>query len=416
MVDQPNDGLHVMAFLGATPYTRTTYQLDGYDAEERFSTAGIVSGLLQRGVSVRKVSVLLTEQAEEHNWLTALRVEPPEDAAGLQPRLAALSEAGGNFEINPVRQLPAGADAAELWRIFGTILEQVGPRDQLAVDVTSGFRALPILFAIALGVLTRLRQVRVAGVYYAPYVQGQELVRVIDLAPMLELIDWAGGVQSLLATGDARPLATLMGESAGALLPDLVQYGEALAATADALSCAAMPEIPRRATQLQEVHEQVVPIVRSLGDRLAPVEEVLELVQSEYAGLAAPSLAANPLERLRSQLQAAEMLFDHQQYMQGFTILRETLTDIGLMALPGVTDRQAYIPGAAVAKRFGAPFAPRYDKLRSTISKWRNRLDHAWSEEEFVESQRVAQAGDAVLRSFRELIDSVAGLLAPPRT
>ena len=92
-------------------------------------------------------------------------------------------------------RIPEGRTEAEAWELFGAMTDAVPPGSRVIFDITHGLRSLPMLGFLALSYLRVVRNVTVERVYYGaldltPREEGA-LTPVVDLTPLVGLLDWA---------------------------------------------------------------------------------------------------------------------------------------------------------------------------------------------------------------------------------
>lgn len=107
--------------------------------------------------------------------------------------------------------IPRGSNEGEYWKIFNTIKEKIPPGVDLVLDITHGFRSLPVLVLLAVSFLRAAKQVRVKHVLYGVHQKGERIAPVIDLVTFISMLDWASATNRFLETGDVRRLAQIPG-------------------------------------------------------------------------------------------------------------------------------------------------------------------------------------------------------------
>ncbi len=119
---------------------------------------------------------------------------------------------GIDIPVEPVL-IPNGQTKEELWRILQIILEQIPAGTRVTLDLTQGFRSFPFLFFTAALFLRALRQVDIEAVYYGMYEakvtapDGREASPVVDLYPVLEMVEWFYATRMFRETGQAHLLS-----------------------------------------------------------------------------------------------------------------------------------------------------------------------------------------------------------------
>ncbi len=105
--------------------------------------------------------------------------------------------------------IPFGRDAAEQRQILECI-EQAAGRGEVSLDVTHGFRHLPMLSLVSAFVLERLGR-KVNGLYYGAFEMKEgDRVPVLKLDGLLDIEHWVEALAVFDASGDYRVFAPLL--------------------------------------------------------------------------------------------------------------------------------------------------------------------------------------------------------------
>ncbi|MDR7420775.1 MAG: TM1812 family CRISPR-associated protein [Armatimonadota bacterium] len=190
----PVRGRVLVASLGTARYEEVIYAADGGRSHEtRFApvaTAAIEGGCTQ-------AVLLLTEAALRANG-SALEAE--------------LAELGLAVSCSII---PEGRSEAEVWTIFTKVLEELhGPeRSEIILDITHAFRHLPVVLFGSLAYLAAADAVAITRIRYGAYeARVGRVVPLLDLTPLLTLIDAHHAVRQFADTGDARRLGRLLAD------------------------------------------------------------------------------------------------------------------------------------------------------------------------------------------------------------
>ncbi len=229
-----------------------------------------------------------------------------------------------------VLAIPDGKSEAELWEIFAILAENVVDGEQLILDVTHAFRTLPLLvFAVAV-YLRSAKHVRIERIIYGAYEAREgERAPIFDMTPLLDLVDWLGGVEFFLRRSDA----VLLGERLQHVhrqawqqrrsdeLPRKLQtLGNGLKSFSEALHLARPLEVMEEAKSLLGKLDDVAPEVRSWAK---PFGVVLEQVRREAEKFAYPEPRRLDAENLRRQLALIAHYVEKGLTMQAVTLARE---------------------------------------------------------------------------------------------
>lgn len=107
--------------------------------------------------------------------------------------------------------IPSGRNEEEYWRIFNIVNEKIPQGSDLVLDITHGFRSLPILVLLAISFLRLAKGVSLKHILYGAYeAQIDSIAPVFDLTEFVTMLDWASATSRFLETGDARKFKPLV--------------------------------------------------------------------------------------------------------------------------------------------------------------------------------------------------------------
>lgn len=108
--------------------------------------------------------------------------------------------------------IPNGASEIELWEIFSALTSHVPESCTLHLDITHGFRSLPLLGFLGLTYLRVTRKVTIGGIHYGAWEARDDtnLAPAFNLTPFLTLLDWTAAADQFLSTGSAERLSSLL--------------------------------------------------------------------------------------------------------------------------------------------------------------------------------------------------------------
>lgn len=127
----------------------------------------------------------------------------------LDPLAEPISQQLG-FEVR-FRVIGYASQPDEQLDLLQTMANEVNTNDQVSLDVTHGFRHLPMLALLSALHLRETRQVTIHGLYYGAFEMKQEGVTpVMDLAGLLRISDWLGALHTFDKDGDYGAFADLL--------------------------------------------------------------------------------------------------------------------------------------------------------------------------------------------------------------
>ncbi|MBT9258667.1 MAG: TIGR02221 family CRISPR-associated protein [Clostridiales bacterium] len=414
----------LISFLGTQDYKKVTY-IWGEETlpPTRFIQEALFRVLARDWGPGDQVVILLTEEAREKNF--------PALKEALE---AAFREAGiqGNL-----KDVSISADESEegLWDLYGTLLPLLKEGDHLFFDVTHGFRFLS-LFAYGVVEYGRvLKRAQVGGIYYGLLRRGEETHPhpIVDLTPLVRLLDWAHGTRTYLQTGDARPLEESVRsvarevftgrkaadrravEAQKNLVRDLKNFHENMATCRTLLLPENVASIQMRLKESQDLSLDIFPLL----------DPLLEEIREEFARVAEDIAAERPLSQIGWG--AARWCKDHGLIQQAYTFLVEAIYSKGAeflgldprkkedrerasQAINAFTGRR----GKVSPNRQDHPMAPLGELINQTFSRivdTRNAINHGNITQQTTSSDNLMRQLEEDLENARRLMAAMEAAL-----
>ena len=216
---QPMSRKVLLSFLGNNQYKQTRYTFKNRKSKVvRFVQEAILQLECADWKQEDQVFIFLTTSATKNNWEGDLY-----EGKGLDNALQAFS----HLSIQPIKQIPRGISEQEIWTLFEKIFQLLSPQDEVYLDITNGFRSLPMLLMVLLDYAKVLKGIQVKKIYYGafeflgPYPKIKEnmpnpeerLVPILDLTSFSALQDWAAAAADFQLHGSVRLLSTLTNNS-----------------------------------------------------------------------------------------------------------------------------------------------------------------------------------------------------------
>lgn len=130
-----------------------------------------------------------------------------------QPQLDALAPAVAALAGRPcdLRLIPFGRDRSEQVELLQILARDIGPGDEVWLDVTHGFRHLPMISLLAAQYLRHTSAVRIRGLFYGAWEMREAgATPVLDLSGLLDIADWISALAAFEASGDYGRLGPLL--------------------------------------------------------------------------------------------------------------------------------------------------------------------------------------------------------------
>lgn len=133
----------LLTFLGTSEYKTVKYQIDGKTYETHFIQEALIKHILSSSKMEEKIQIvlLLTEGAKLRNYLgDGIKRKNP-DYTFLKEILNKYQD---KLDIISV-DVPEGKSEDEIWKIFDIIVNHLEEGDRVYLDITHGFRSLPLM-------------------------------------------------------------------------------------------------------------------------------------------------------------------------------------------------------------------------------------------------------------------------------
>ncbi len=396
MADEKRPRKVFISFLGTNLYEECTYSFpDGTPSEPvRFIQEATLEYLVSKDKWTKDdyVYIVLTEDSKTNNWNDGhtfkfdfkdsngndhTREEKQDD--GLFQRLKDFRDDNAlDFQIKPIL-LPKddGKDEKEkMWKIFDKVFSIIQDEDWLYIDVTHGYRYLPMFLLILCNYAKFLKKAKVKSITYGNY-EGRKdgVAPIVDLLPLTQLQDWTFATRSFLETGNANSLTELCREDNNELADILQKVVD------DFHTCRSIPlvEGANIAKLIELIGQQT-----ENGNNIPPRRYIISEIESQLS-VFTPKKDVNKIEydNVKNGYEAAIWCFNKQLYQQAITILRENITTDNCVLSNNQEDRywkDGYGNGEYKESERSKHAYVNDDDLKFIVnkcSKVRNDFDHA---------------------------------------
>jgi CRISPR-associated Csx2 family protein len=179
-----------ISFLGSSYYEECQYSSGEFiSSKTRFVQQATLEWIKSKeDVYPDLVKILLTNGeygSRKTNWDKAIlerynfQTKQKEPYIGLEKVLGELG-----INISAV-DIPDGKNEMEIWNIFETVFEQLKKEDELYLDITHGFRYLPMLVVVMSAFAKKIKQITVAHISYGNY---ESRNKANNIAPFVDLL------------------------------------------------------------------------------------------------------------------------------------------------------------------------------------------------------------------------------------
>ncbi len=288
----------ILTLLGANKYSEVSYNWQGRQAKSH----SLIQVALDEWFPESDMLVLATEKANDAHGQMVKALVP-------------------KTEIVPI---PDGKNTDEYWEIYNRIEQNIPAKADLVLDVTHGFRSLPVLALLAVSFLRAAKSVNVQHVLYGAFDAGDgKVAPVFDLAPFLTMLDWASATSRFVETGDGRRFKELLVSSKSQLLKDL---GSDLERFTNAMVLNRTTEVTDSARKLLKVIQDLKQQSYTLG------YQPLRLLENKLENAIEPIADEDPI---RSQFAQITRYSKQQQYAQSIALAREWMISVRIWKTDG---------------------------------------------------------------------------------
>ncbi len=228
-------------------------------------------------------------------------------------------------------EISENLDPASQWEGFEKIIGKFLPNDELYLDLTHGFRSVPIMFSIAVNFLQQIKNIELKAAYYGAHDQGN---RIIDFKDFFALNLWADAVSRLVENADAKKLAAVASGNESFQIADLNddKMIESFNKLTDSIRNVDVNNI-------SGIASDAIKMVKAKQAAASETEKLLlDMVIEKFSLLSTeePLSGQYDEEYFRVQIEIIKVLIEHKLFMQAFTAMRECVGSIGLIGFENV--------------------------------------------------------------------------------
>jgi len=298
---------------GLFQYNNAVYELDGIESEETEFVQ--VAEIRILGPSNFDMILIVATQKSYDTHFKNLRDQ--------------LLKAGANELTHIIISEDMSPEGQWAW--FEKILDHIEYGDGLTIDLTHGYRSIPIVFSTAINFLQKTRGIILDAVYYGAYDKDQTPSPIINMKDFYIINEWADAVSRLVEDADARKLAKVAENTTDFQVSelndeDLVKAFGELTEMVRNVDINNIEAKANKAIKLIEEKEQGASITGRL---------LLRLVLDKFTSIATrgPSTGMYDSAYFLLQLKIIDLLLRHKLFMQAYTVMREFVGSIGMMAI-----------------------------------------------------------------------------------
>lgn len=305
MTENVNEDLIGLTFIGTSNYSETKYQYINTIIQ-----TNLFPKAFEQFFTFKKLFIVATEEAEKKH----------------------IRNCNCNTPVELIK-IPEGRNENELWNIFEIISKAIPDKSNLVVDVTHGFRSLPIVVLAVLLYLKTVKNINIDKVIYGAFeAKIEDVSPVFDLTPFLNIIDWSYSVNDFVNYGNSSRLKNILEAVHKSTYlnkkkwksQNLYGLGNSLSNLSDALSITRIEESIVIANKLNKKLRNVTNDIIHLPNA-KPLEPLLGMINSKFENLLLDPSELFQKAGFRAQIKMIEDYLNNCQYMQAITLSREIL-------------------------------------------------------------------------------------------
>lgn len=332
-------------------------------------------------------------------------------------------------------------EPAHHWSWFETILGFIDHGDELTVDLTHGYRIIPIVFSTALNFLQKARDIKIKAVYYGAFeAEIDHIAPIVNAKDFYVINEWTDAVARLVEDADPGKLGRVAQKAENTNLkefddPELVDAFDELT---KALKNVEIHTVSEKATRAVDLIRKKEAGASTTGRIL------LGLVKEKFISLIKDKSFTGryDYDYFQLQLEIVKILLDHQLFMQAYTVMREMLGSFGLITMKKkakisnetgrkqrrkaelfirmIHNEESEWAFSEDEKKNMVRIMPLYSEMKAAgmvtrlriltgdLTKYRNGFDHAWTKHPTAFND-IERKGDMF---FQEIEDIIHQLMA----
>ena len=326
------------------------------------------------------------------------------------------------------------------WEWFEKVLNLIEQDDNLTIDLTHGYRSIPIIFSTAINFLQKARNITLNAVYYGAFDKDRKLVPIIDMKDFYIINEWAEAVSRLVEDADARKMAEVAQKTDSFQAGELSDI-ELITAFEDLTNAVRNVDIHN----VSEKADKAIQLIKNKEKNTSTIGRILlQLVMNKFTSITTDEPLSGRYDKtyFDVQLEIIRLLIEHRLFMQAYTVMREFIGSIGLIDIEKArTDNNK---GRSQRYRFAEVFInmfqveedkwkfqekgkateceqlrPYYEKLKvfgiasilrnftKNLTDYRNSFDHAWTLKQKAHSD-IEEKGLKFNKNLKEVIRLLA--------
>lgn len=309
-----------ISVLGSSPYKECVYvdkNMDYKSKPVRFIQEAILEKTAQNWSENDAFLIFVTDGKNgslEKNWKDT-------EAEGLETRIKKLNLPPGFSE----HRIPEGNNTEEIWKIFEIIYSKLKPNDYLYIDITHGYRYLPMLVVVLANYAKFLNNIQIDNITYGNY-EGRDKqtgeAPIVNLTSFSTLQDWTNAVNEFIKSGSTNALTPLLLNEAnntkGAARQTLQKFEKSIRNFTNSISTVRGEEI-YNSINIKKIREEIKQVRKKI--ELTPLVPVLNKLEEKIKEF------RNDYSKENGET-AIQWCLDHNLVQQAYTLGQEHIISI----------------------------------------------------------------------------------------
>lgn len=310
-----------LSFLGTGNYKECCYESKemGQSKTVKFVQEAIVDLYCKDFTSKDKAYIFLTKDAEKTHWKTLKSI--------LETK---------NIEFIGVKDTPEGYSEDEIWSIFESVFNVLKEDDEITLDVTHGFRSLPMLQIVLLNYAKSLKNIEVKNILYGAFEAlgpsyniekripnaNERIAPLLDLTSFSAIQDWTFAAESFIQTGQTKTITSLSKENIKPILIESKGQDETARSIRWVMNSIKEIELTistnrgkmiSEEKKLIQVQEKLEELIKNDSSVFAPLKPILKQINNKFL----------PFDEKPHWEASVEWCIEHGLIQQGITQLQE---------------------------------------------------------------------------------------------
>jgi len=332
----------LLSFLGTNKYLQCNYYYNDKKIENvHYVQEAIVKIFCSKWGKGDSIIIFVTDEAYKANWIKGTSYENKE-INGLEKVLYEFAY-DKSIEVKAV-PISGGKSDREIWGIFDAVINSVNLGDEITVDITHAFRAIPMLAVVMINYLQMVKNVSFKGLYYGA-IESLGMIQdiakkdikdrnapIIDLNSFIYLMQFSNSVYNFMQYGDANELSTLALDTVKPILKEkqgkdeisqkIRQIAEHLKAITKNFAYCRGKDIIK--FNYAKLYQDIQDLKGAFDGELLPLKPFQPLLDNMLHKLE-PFKEYDDVINAKKGIVAAQWCLEHNLIQQSITILQESL-------------------------------------------------------------------------------------------